>query len=167
MDGNGRLGRLMIPLILVAANVLSEPLLYLSVFFKKHRQVYYDHLQQVRLSGDWENWLLFFVDAMAETATQAFHTAQQLNALRDTHRAQIASLGRMAPSTQQVLDVLFEYPIANISTLVKHSGITAATAGKVMDKLAQPELALVRELTGQKRNRIFAYSAYIDILNQE
>lgn len=167
MDGNGRVGRLLIPLILAAAKVLSEPLLYLSVFFKKHRQLYYDHLQQVRLSGNWENWLLFFVDAVAETATQAVSTAQQLNELRQTHRALLTRLGRMAPSAQRVLDVLFEYPIANINTLVKHGNITAATAGKVMDKLAQPELALVRELTGQKRNRVFAYSAYIDILNQD
>jgi Fic family protein len=167
MDGNGRLGRLLIPIILVAGNVLSEPLLYLSVFFKKHRQVYYDRLQQVRLSGDWESWLLFFVDAVADTANQAVSTAQQLNQLRQTHRTQIASLGRIASSAQQVLDVLFEYPIANINTLVKHSGITPATVGKVMDKLAQDDIALVRELTGQKRNRVFAYSAYIDILNQE
>ncbi|WLD58524.1 Fic family protein [Salinispirillum sp. LH 10-3-1] len=167
MDGNGRLGRLLIPLILVEAKILNEPLLYLSVFFKKHRQVYYDKLQQVRLSGDWESWLLFFVDAVADTANQAVNTAQQLNQLRQTHRSQLVSLGRMAASAQRVLDVLFEYPIANINTLVKHSGITPATAGKVMDKLAQPEFAMVRELTGQKRNRIFAYSAYINILNQE
>ncbi len=167
MDGNGRLGRLLIPLILVAANVLNEPLLYLSVFFKKHRQIYYDRLQQVRISGDWESWLLFFVDAVAETANQAVNTAQQLKQLRQVDRDRLSSLGRMAPSAQQVLDVLFEYPIANINTLVKHGNISAATAGKVMDKLAQPELALVRELTGQKRNRVFAYSAYIEILNQE
>lgn len=167
MDGNGRLGRLLIPLILVSANVLGQPLLYLSVFFKKHRQTYYDRLQQVRITGDWESWLLFFVDAVTDTATQAVSTAQQLNALRIEHRALIGGIGRMAPSAKQVLDVLFEYPIANINTLVKHGGITAATAGKVMDLLSQPELSLVRELTGQKRNRVFAYSAYIDILNQE
>ena len=167
MDGNGRLGRLLIPLILTDGKVLAEPLLYLSVFFKKHRQVYYDKLQQVRLTGDWEGWLLFFVDAVADTATQAVNTAQQLNALRAEHRAQLSSLGRMAPSAQQVLDVLFEYPIINIATLVKQAGITPATAGKVLDRLSQPELNIVRELTGQKRNRIFAYSAYIDVLNQE
>jgi Fic family protein len=167
MDGNGRLGRLLIPLILVAANVLSEPLLYLSVFFKKHRQVYYERLQQVRVSGDWESWLFFFVDAVAETANQAVNTAQQLKQLREVDRDRLRSLGRMAPSAQKVLDVLFEYPIANINTLVKNGNITAATAGKVMDKLAQPDLALVRELTGQKRNRVFAYSACIEILNQE
>ncbi|PIE40969.1 MAG: cell filamentation protein Fic [Gammaproteobacteria bacterium] len=167
MDGNGRLGRLLIPLILVAANVLKEPLLYLSVFFKKHRQVYYERLQQVRLTGDWESWLLFFVDAVTDTATQAVSTAQQLNDLRNTHRAMLTKLGRMASSAQQALDVLFEYPIANINTLVEQGGISAATAGKVMDKLAQPGLALVHEITGQKRNRVFAYSAYIDILNQD
>ena len=167
MDGNGRLGRLLIPLILTDGKVLSEPLLYLSVFFKKHRQIYYDKLQQVRLTGNWEGWLLFFVDAVADTATQAVNTAQQLNALRAEHRAQLSSLGRMAPSAQQVLDVLFEYPIINIATLVKQAGITPATAGKVLDRLSQPELNIVRELTGQKRNRIFAYSAYIDVLNQE
>ena len=167
MDGNGRLGRLLIPLILVAANVLAEPLLYLSVFFKKYRQEYYERLQQVRISGDWENWLLFFVDAIAHTANQAVQTAQKLNQLRQTHRAQIMELGRIAPSAQQVLDVLFEYPIANINTLVKHGQITAATAGKVMDKLSQPEIAFVTELTGQKRNRVYAYTAYIDILNQD
>lgn len=167
MDGNGRLGRLLIPLILVAAQVLSEPLLYVSVFFKKQRQVYYERLQQVRIRGDWESWLLFFVDAVATSATQAVNTARQLHALRQEHQALLTQLGRLAPSAQQVLNVLFEFPIANINTLVKHGGMTAATAGKVLDQLAQPELALVRELTGQKRNRIFAYSAYIDILNQD
>lgn len=167
MDGNGRLGRLLIPLILVASGVLSQPLLYLSVFFKKHRQLYYERLQQVRLTGDWESWLLFFVDAVAETATQAVLTAQQLNAMRTEHREILQPLGRMTSSAQRVLDVLFQQPIANISTIVAQSGLTPATVGKVMDKLAQQELNLVRELTGQKRNRIFAYTTYIEILNQE
>lgn len=167
MDGNGRLGRMLIPLILVQAKVLSQPLLYLSVFFKKHRQVYYERLQQVRLTGDWESWLLFFVDAVSATATQAVATAQRLNALREQHKPLLQTLGRMTSSAQQVLDVLFEKPIANINTIVDISGLTPATVGKVMEKLSQPELALVRELTGQKRNRIYAYTAYIDILNQE
>lgn len=167
MDGNGRLGRMLIPLILVNAKVLSQPLLYLSVFFKKHRHIYYERLQQVRLTGDWESWLLFFVDAVSETATQAVATAQQLNAMREQHKLPLQALGRMAPSAQQVLDVLFEKPIANIYTIVAISGLTPATVGKVMEKLSQPDLALVRELTGQKRNRIYAYTAYIEILNQE
>lgn len=167
MDGNGRLGRLLIPLILVASGVLSQPLLYLSVFFKKHRQVYYDRLQQVRLTGDWEGWLLFFVDAVAETAQQAVAMAQQLNAMRSEHQALLPVLGRSAPSARQVLDALFEHPIANINTVVQRTGLTPATVGKMMEILARPDLHLVKELTGQKRNRVYAYTAYIDILNQE
>jgi len=167
MDGNGRVGRLLIPLILVAGGYLSQPLLYLSVFFKKHRQTYYEHLQQVRLTGDWESWLLFFVDAVTATATQAVATAQQLNQLRGEHRQRLTTLGRLASSAQLVLDVLFEHPIAHIGALAQGSGLTAATVGKVMDRLSQPDLALVRELTGQKRNRVFAYTSYIEILNQD
>lgn len=167
MDGNGRLGRLLIPLILVASGVLSQPLLYLSVFFKKHRQVYYDRLQQVRLTGDWEGWLLFFADAVAETAQQAVATAQHLNVMRTEHQALLPELGRIAPSARRVLDALFEHPVANISTLVQRTGLTPATVGKMMEALAGPKLNLVKEMTGQKRNRVYAYSAYIDILNQE
>lgn len=167
MDGNGRVGRLLIPLILVQAGVLSQPLLYLSVFFKKHRQTYYERLQQVRLTGDWEAWLLFFVDAVAETGGQAVATAQRLNELRNQHRAMLPQLGRLAGSASRVLDALYELPIVNINRLVSQTGLTPATAGKVMDRLAQPELNLVSELTGQKRNRVYAYSAYVDILNQE
>lgn len=92
---------------------------------------------------------------------------QQLNSLRSEHRAVLARFGRLASSAQQVLDVLFEYPIANINTLVKQSGRTGATVGKVIDKLMQHELAWVQEITGQKRNRVFAYRAYIEILNQD
>lgn len=167
MDGNGRVGRLLIPLILVQAGVLSQPLLYLSVFFKKHRQTYYERLQLVRHTGDWEAWLLFFVDAVAETASQAVATAQRLNELRNQHKALLPQLGRMAGSASQVLDALFEYPIANISKIVERTGLTPATAGKVMDRLTQADLGLVRELTGQKRNRVYAYRDYIDILNQD
>ena len=167
LDGNGRLGRLLIPLILVAAGVLSEPLLYVSVFFKKHRQTYYDRLQQVRVTGDWESWLLFFVDAVADTAQQAVATAQQLNQLRSEDKARLSELGRLAPSAYLVVDVLFEHPVVNIPTLVKRTGLTSATVGKVIDRLASPEINLVQEMTGQQRNRIFAYRRYIDILNQE
>lgn len=104
MDGSGRIGRLLITLILVEAKVISEPLLYLSVFFKKHRQVYYERLNQVRLTGDWEAWLLFFVDAVTETATQAVETAQRLNELRQKDKASITKLGRQAGSADQVID---------------------------------------------------------------
>lgn len=166
MDGNGRLGRLLIPLILVQAGILKEPLLYLSVFFKHHRQVYYEHLQQVRLTGDWEAWLLFFVDAIADTANKAVRTAQDLNALLATDKARLVELGRLSGSASQVMDALFSHPVVNISSLHQQTGLTQATVGKVLDALEQ-QLGLVREITGQKRNRVYAYSAYIDILNRD
>lgn len=166
MDGNGRIGRLLIPLILVEAKVLSEPLLYLSVFFKKHRQTYYERLNQVRLTGDWEAWLLFFVDAVAETANQAVETAQQLNMLRENDKARLTELGRQAGSANKILDALFEQPIASVNKLIELTGISAATVGKTLDVLEQ-QLGIVKEITGQKRNRVFAYTVYIDILNQD
>ena len=166
LDGNGRIGRLLILLILVEAKVLVEPLLYLSVFFKKHRQTYYERLNQVRLTGDWEAWVLFFVDAVAETANQAVKTAQQLNALRQKDKAALSKIGRQAGSATQIIDALFEYPIASINKLIELTGLTAATVGKVLDVLEQ-QSGIVKEITGQKRNRVFAYSAYIEILNQE
>lgn len=166
MDGNGRLGRLLIVLILVEAKVLHEPLLYLSVFFKKHRQTYYQCLQQVRETGDWESWLLFFVDAVADTATQAVDVARRLVQLRADDKQRLAELGRLAASTQQVLDALFETPIANVNKLVAKTGLTHATVNKALTAMEQ-RCGIVTEMTGQKRNRVYAYNAYIQILNQE
>ncbi len=166
MDGNGRLGRLLIPLILAQAGILKEPLLYVSVFFKKHRQTYYDCLQQVRLTGDWEAWVLFFVDAISATANQAVEMAQQLNQLLVDDKAKLGQLGRLSGSATQVLEALYSQPIANIASLVTQTGLTPATVGKALDGLEQT-LGMVQELTGNRRNRIFAYRAYIDILNQE
>ncbi|WP_136065303.1 Fic family protein [Modicisalibacter radicis] len=166
MDGNGRLGRLLIPLILVQAGILREPLLYLSVFFKRHRQVYYEHLQNVRLTGDWESWLLFFVDAIADTANHAVATAQALSTLLARDRARLAELGRLAGSATQVLEALFSHPVVNIATLHRETGLTQATVGKVLEGL-ETQLGLVQELTGNKRNRVFAYRAYIELLNRE
>lgn len=165
MDGNGRIGRLLTPLILVEAEVLSEPLLYLSVFFKKHRQTYYELLNKVRLTGDWEAWLLFFVDAVAETASQAGKTAQQLNTLRQRDITRLSELGRQASSANKVLDAMFEQPIASVNKLIELTGLTAATIGKTLEILEQ-QFKIIKEITGQKRNRVFAYSAYIKILNQ-
>ncbi|OGB21782.1 MAG: cell filamentation protein Fic [Burkholderiales bacterium RIFCSPLOWO2_02_FULL_57_36] len=166
MDGNGRVGRLLIPLILVEAGVLKEPLLYLSLFFKQYRDTYYRLLQQVRITGDWEAWLLFFVDAIAAIANQAVSTAQQLTQLLADDKAHLASLGRLAGSARQILDALFAHPVSNINALVQATGLTPATIGKALDAM-EHELGIVQELTGRKRNRVYAYSAYITILNQE
>ncbi len=166
MDGNGRVGRLLIALILAETKVLQDPLLYLSVFFKKHRHVYYERLQQVRETGNWEAWLLFFADAVAQTATQAVATAQQLQQLRAKDRETLGGLGRLSASAQQVLDAMFEMPIANVNRLASKTGLTHATINKVLVTL-EDQLAIVREITGQKRNRVYAYSAYIQTLNQD
>jgi Fic family protein len=166
MDGNGRLGRLLIPLILVEAGILKEPLLYLSVFFKQYRDTYYQLLQQVRITGDWEAWLLFFVDAIAATANQAVSIAQQLIQLLAADKLRLAHIGRLSGSATQILDALFAHPIANIAALGTATGLTAATIGKALDAM-HDQLGIVQELTGQKRNRVYSYRAYIDILNQE
>lgn len=166
LDGNGRLGRMLIPLILVEAGVLKEPLLYLSVFFKQHRDTYYRLLQQVRISGDWEAWLLFFSDAIAATAGQAVGTAQALMQLLANDKARLAELGRLAGSARQILDALFAHPVSHIAALASATGLTPATIGKALDAM-EHTLGMVREVTGQKRNRVYAYSSYINILNQE
>jgi Fic family protein len=166
LDGNGRLGRMLIPLILVEAGVLKEPLLYLSVFFKQHRDTYYRLLQQVRINGDWEAWLLFFVDAISATAHQAVGTAQALTQLLAKDKARLAELGRLAGSARQILDALFAHPVSNIAALTDATGLTPATIGKALDAM-EHILGLVREVTGRKRNRVYAYGDYINILNQE
>jgi Fic family protein len=166
MDGNGLLGRLLIPLILLKAKVLNQPLLYLSVFFKKHRQTYYEHLQQVRTKGDWEGWLAFFVDAVATTAAEAVFVTQQLNQLRIRDKKNVLALGRITSSANQVLDAMFETPVANINKLVERTGLTPVTIGRVLDAL-EVQLGIVKELTGKKRNRIYAYTEYIHILNRD
>lgn len=163
LDGNGRLGRLLITLLLCEHRVLKQPMLYLSLYFKRFRQQYYDLLNAVRVTGDWETWLEFFGEAVSVTATQAAETARQLVDLSTRDRETIQSLGRAAASTVRVHQALMKHPIATPAWLVKQTGITPATIGKALRQLEQ--LGVVRELTRQKRNRIFSYSRYIEILN--
>ncbi|MEA5115188.1 MAG: Fic family protein [Geobacteraceae bacterium] len=164
LDGNGRLGRLLITLLLCDQKVLREPMLYLSLYFKTHRQYYYELLNNVRLSGDWESWLDFFAEAVIATATQAVETAQQLLDLSKRDREIITSLGRAALSTLQVHRALMEHPIATSNWLVKKTNITPATVNKSLGHLEQ--LGIIRELTAQKRNRLFCYTEYVEILNR-
>lgn len=164
LDGNGRLGRLLITLLLCEQKVLREPMLYLSLYFKTHRRHYYELLDNVRLTGDWEAWLDFFAEAAIMTAAQAVETAQQLLALLNEDRDKIAGLGRAAASTLQVHRALLEPPIAAAGWLVEKTGLTHATVNKCLSHLAR--LGIVRELTAQRRNRVFSYSRYIDIINR-
>lgn len=164
LDGNGRLGRLLITLLLCEQKVLREPMLYLSLYFKTHRQYYYELLGNVRLTGDWEAWLDFFAEAVIVTATQAVETAQQLLDLSNHDRDKIRGIGRAAASTLQVHRVLMEHPIATSGSLVEKTGITPATINKALGHLEQ--LGIVKELTAQKRNRLFSYAGYIEIMNR-
>ncbi len=164
LDGNGRLGRLLITLLLCEQKVLQEPMLYLSLYFKTHRQYYYELLNNVRLTGDWEAWLDFFAEAIIVTATQAVETAQQLLDLSNQDRDKISGLGRPAASTLQVHRALMEHPIATSGSLVKKTGITPATVNKALGHMEQ--LGIVKELTAQKRNRLFSYAGYLDIMSR-
>ena len=164
LDGNGRLGRLLITLLLCEHKVLREPMLYLSLYFKTHRQYYYELLGNVRLTGDWEAWLDFFAEAVIVTAGQAVETAQQLLELSNRDRDKINGLGRAAASTLQIHRALMEQPIATSSSLVEKTGITPATVNKSLGHLEQ--LGIVKELTARKRNRLFSYAGYIEIMSR-
>ena len=164
LDGNGRLGRLLITLLLCEHKVLREPMLYLSLYFKTHRQYYYELLSKVRLTGDWEAWLDFFAEAVIVTAGQAVETAQQLLDLSNRDRDKISGLGRAAPSTLLIHRALMEHPIATSSSLVEKTGITPATVNKALGHLEQ--LGIVRELTARKRNRLFSYADSIEIMSR-
>jgi len=164
LDGNGRLGRLLITLLLCEQKVLKAPMLYLSLYFKTHRQYYYELLNNVRLTGDWESWLDFFAEAVIFTANQAVETAQQLHDLSKEDRDTISGLGRAGASTLKVHRALMEHPISTAGWLVKETGITAATVNKCIGHLER--IGIVRELTAQKRNRLFSYYRYVGIINK-
>lgn len=164
LDGNGRVGRLLVTLLLCEQQVLREPMLYLSLYFKTHRRYYYELLNNIRDTGDWEAWLDYFAEAVIVTATQAVETAQQLVALSNQDRDRIGTLGRAAPSALQIHRVLMEHAIATSNWLVEKTGLTPATVNKSLANLEQ--LGIVRELTAQKRNRRFSYHGYVEIMNR-
>ncbi|MEO6263615.1 MAG: Fic family protein [Luteimonas sp.] len=163
-DGNGRLGRLLITLILCHEGVLREPSLYLSLYFKRRRADYYDMLNGVRVRGDWEGWLGFFLDGVADTAQQAVDTAQRLLALLTRDRARIATLGARAGNVGLVFDQFARRVLLSVPQVRPHLALSAPTIRAAMRTLE--EMEIVNELTGQRRHRVFAYSAYLDILSE-
>jgi Fic family protein len=163
-DGNGRLGRLMIALILCNEGVLREPSLYLSLYFKRRRADYYDMLNGVRVRGDWEGWLGFFLDGVAETAQQAVDTAQRLLALMAQDRARIATLGKRAGNVGLVYDQFARRVILTVSQASPDIALSLPTIRTAVSALQ--DLGIVNELTGQQRHRVFAYQQYLDILSE-
>ena len=164
LDGNGRVGRLLIALMLHHSGVLAQPLLYLSLYFKQHRTEYYRLLDIVRGEGDWEAWLEFFLHGVESTATSAVHTAQRLMALFKEDTGRIQKQGRSTATALQVYATLRERPAATLNEVCRRTGVTFPTAGKGMATLV--ELGIARELTGQRRNRIFIYDRYLSILSE-
>lgn len=164
LDGNGRLGRLLITLLLCVERALREPALYLSLYFKTHRQAYYDHLQRVRTEGDWERWLHFFLTGVLETAEQATNAAHAILRLFERDRTKIETLGRPAGSALRVHQLLQKRPITSASAAAGKLKVTEPTARAALGHLQK--LKIVRELTGKRRNRLFVYDKYLAILDE-
>jgi cell filamentation protein, protein adenylyltransferase len=164
LDGNGRLGRLLITLALCAEQVLAEPLLYLSLYFKTHRSTYYELLQKVRTEGEWESWLSFFARGVTETAEGAVQTAKKVAAMFADDRRRVQSLGKPAGSALRVHQALTQSPVLTAPKTVQLTGLTFPTVLTSMKHLEK--LRIVRELTGKQRDRVFAYNSYIKTLSE-
>lgn len=162
LDGNGRLGRLLITLLLCAEETLAQPILYLSLHFKENRQLYYDLLQDVRLKGDWERWCDFFLDGVAETATQSAQEAKRILDLLDRDRLRISQMGKTAPSALKVHNYLQKKPFLSLTKAAPDLGLSVPATTNAVIRLV--ELGILEEKTGQARNRIFAYTEYLNIL---
>ncbi|MGA3065137.1 MAG: Fic family protein [Methylocystis sp.] len=164
LDGNGRLGRLLITFILCVEGVLKEPLLYLSLYLKTNRQAYYAYLQSVRTTGDWESWIKFFLTGVIEVANQATETARAILALFNQDRIKIASSKKSTKTVLAIHAYLQRHPVANTTRIKDACKVSLPT---ILRGLATLEaLGIVREATGKGRHKIFVYQAYLDILNQ-
>ncbi len=164
LDGNGRLGRLLITFLLCAEGVLSAPILYLSLFFKTHRRHYYDLLQRVREEGDWEAWLEFFLTGVKETSDQAAATARRILEIFERDRRRIEQLGRPAASALRVHQYLQSKPILSVPVAAKELSLSAPTVRKSVEHLV--EIGVARETTGKRRGKLFVYEDYLTILNE-
>jgi Fic family protein len=162
IDGNGRVGRLLITFLLVHGEALREPLLYLSYYFKLHRAEYYDRLMAIRLSGDWEGWLRFFLRGVAETAEQATDTAERIFELREQNRALV--LNSCGANGLLLLSMLFQRPLVNVNAVSRALEVTFPTANRLVSSFE--ELGLLREVTGQRRSRLFRYEPYLDLFDE-
>lgn len=158
VDGNGRVGRLLNIFLLVHRGVLRQPLLYLSYFFKLHRTEYYDRLMAVRLAGDWEGWIRFFLRGVHQTAREATETAERLFELRESHRSLILE-NNLGSNGLMLLSNLFQRPLVNIKLVASLLGSTFPTASRLVS--AFEDLGILEEITGQKRSRMFRYEPYL------
>ena len=164
LDGNGRVGRLLITFLLCHAGVLAEPLLYLSLYFKQNRSAYYDLLERVRREGDWEAWLTFFLQGVRQVADGAVSTAGRLGEIFRSDQARVEGSGRRAGSGLRVHQALKARPIQSMAGIRDTTGLSFPAVSSAMDLLV--DLGIARELTGKRRNRLFVYDRYLTILNE-
>jgi len=164
LDGNGRVGRLLVTFLLCERRVLGKPVLYLSHYFKAHRETYYERLQAVRDSGDWEGWLEFFLRGVAEVSARAAETARRILLLREEHRSLIAeALGRAAGNGHRILEHLYEHPIVSSNQVQALLGTTFAGANQIVHRLVAT--GILQEITGQARHRRFRYEPYVRLFD--
>ncbi|RME74538.1 MAG: Fic family protein, partial [Planctomycetota bacterium] len=164
LDGNGRVGRLLITFLLCHDGVIRQPLLYLSLYFKQHRERYYELLDRVRRDGDWEAWLTFFLEGVAQTADGAVSTAQRLVQLFRTDRDRIQEEGKKAGSALRVHQALKERPVTSLPEVARRTGLSYPAASSGMAVLER--LGIAREITGRRRDRLFSYTKYLAILSE-
>jgi Fic family protein len=164
LDGNGRLGRLLVTFLLCEAGALKEPILYLSLFFKTHRQIYYDLLNRVRTKGDWEAWIEFFLEGVKETSEQALAAARRILQVIEADRKAIETLGRPAASALKLHQFAQTNPIFSIAATAKKIGMSFPTVSASVEHLR--ELGIMEEITNRRRSRLFVYRKYLDILSE-
>lgn len=164
LDGNGRVGRLLITLLLCSSGILRDPLLYLSLYLKQNRSQYYDLLNEVRLTGDWEAWLAFFLEGVRITAEEAVSTALRLRAMIERDQGRIAKSGRRASSALRVHQAFAKHPVHSISSISETTGLAFSVASAGVRLLE--EIGMVREITRKLRNRIYIYDEYMSVLNE-
>lgn len=164
LDGNGRLGRLLISLMLVESGLLHKPILYLSLFMKQNRETYYNLLQEVRMDGTWETWIEFFLTGIIHSSKQAIKTATCINKLFQKDREKIATMGRARFSCEQIFEYLKKLPQVSVKLLAKELGISAPAVRNALNNMV--DLGILEEVSGKQRNKIYVYSKYLSILEK-
>lgn len=165
LDGNGRMGRLLITFLLCQNGILQKPVLYISHYFKRHRTEYYERLQNVRDRGAWEEWLKFFLRGVTEVSGEATETARSVVGMREAHRNRITStFGRTAANGLQILEALYRRPLITVNEIARALGVTYATANIIAGRFV--DAGILFEITGRQRNRVFRYTPYIDLFGE-
>ena len=165
IDGNGRVGRLLIAFYLSARNLLHKPTLYLSKYLKKNRETYYDCLYNIHAKGEYETWIKFFLEGIIQTSREAIDMARAISQLKETDLRKISLLGRISENALFVYEGLFDKPTITIEDIIKKLEVSNATAGRLAEKLI--EIDILENITDRSRNKVFVYKKYIDIFNQD